>query len=121
MDPNNINNTPDTTNQFDPNDIAQNKVMAILAYIIFLIPLLAAKDSPYARYHTNQGLALIILSVVINVAASILDFVGLSFIGWIIRSVGGLIVLVFAILGIVNANGGKAKQLPIIGGMKLLK
>ena len=43
----------------DPNDVQSNKVMAILAYfgILFLIPLLAAKESAYARYHTNQGLA----------------------------------------------------------------
>ena len=41
----------------DPNDVQSNKVMAILAYfgILFLIPLLAAKESAYARYHTNQG------------------------------------------------------------------
>ena len=35
----------------DPNDVQSNKVMAILAYfgILFLIPLLAAKESAYAR------------------------------------------------------------------------
>ena len=36
-------------------DIEKNKIMAVLAYIIFLIPLLAAKDSPFAKFHTNQG------------------------------------------------------------------
>ena len=40
---------------FDSNDVAQNKVMGILAYIgfLFLVPLLAAKDSKYARFHAN--------------------------------------------------------------------
>ena len=41
-------------------DAEQNKVFGILAYlgILCLIPLLAAKDSRFARYHANQGLVL---------------------------------------------------------------
>lgn len=39
-------------------DAQENKGMAVLAYLIFLIPLLAAKESKFARYHTNQGLVL---------------------------------------------------------------
>ncbi len=52
--------------------------MAVLAYIIFLIPLLAAKDSKFARYHTNQGLVLFLaalaFSVIISIVISILFF-----------------------------------------------
>ena len=47
MDINNLNNTPDTTANYDPKDIEDNKVLALFSYIglLFLIPLLAAKDS----------------------------------------------------------------------------
>jgi hypothetical protein len=41
----------------EPNNVLTNKVMAILAYIIFFIPLLAARDSHFAMYHANQGLS----------------------------------------------------------------
>ena len=43
-------------------DVQENKVMGILAYLSFLvlIPLFAAKESPFARFHTNQGLVLAI-------------------------------------------------------------
>ena len=46
-------------------DAQQNKVMGILAYLSWLVivPLLAAKESPFARYHTNQGLVLAIVEI----------------------------------------------------------
>lgn len=57
-----MNKTADLTDQFDKADVEQNKVMAILAYfgILVLIPILAAKDSKFARFHANQGLLLCI-------------------------------------------------------------
>ena len=42
---NELNNTADATAEYDPNDIQQNKVMAIFAYLswLVLIPIFAAK------------------------------------------------------------------------------
>ena len=62
-----MNNTADTTNEHNPQDIEQNKVMAILAYlgILVLIPLFAAKESKFARFHTNQGLILCICGIIL--------------------------------------------------------
>jgi len=101
---------------FEKEDIEKNKGMAILAYIIFLIPLLAAKDSKFAMYHTNQGLVLFLLALAVNVVGGIMPFIG-----WlIILPLGNLFVVVLAILGIINAAKGEAKPLPIIGGFMLL-
>ena len=43
-------------NYMDPNDVQQNKVMAVLAYIgiLFLVPLLAAPNSQYARPYREK-------------------------------------------------------------------
>mgnify|MGYP002689030352 FL=1 len=62
---NNMMNTNDTTSQFDPQDINNNKGMSVLAYIgfLFLVPLLACPNSKFARYHTNQGLVLFLLEL----------------------------------------------------------
>ena len=51
-------NTPDTTESFDRDDIAKNKGMSVLSYIwiLFIIPLFAAKDSKFARFHANRDL-----------------------------------------------------------------
>src|SRR5471030_1450735 len=39
-------------------DVEKNKVFGILAYLgpLCLVPILVAKDSPFAKYHANQGL-----------------------------------------------------------------
>ena len=107
---------------FNSEDVQSNKVMGILAYfgILFLIPLLAAKDSQYARFHTNQGIVLFI-SNGISLVISVTSFGILSFVGTLITGLIGLVCLAFAIVGIVNACSGEPKKLPIIGGITLYK
>ena len=122
-------NTADTTAEYDQNDISSNKAMAILAYLswLVLIPLFAAKDSKFARFHTNQGLVLAIAEIAYVIVVAILNaiFIFISFrlaaVMSTIFSIASLAFLVLAILGIVNAANGKAKELPIIGKIKLLK
>ena len=104
-------------------DVEKNKVMGILAYlgILFLVPLLAAKDSPFARYHTNQGLVLFLAAIAGWLALVIVDMV-LAFIpilGWlliILLNFGLMIgILVLVVMGIINAANGVCKPLPVIG------
>lgn len=122
---NNIMNTSDTTSQFDPQDINDNKGMSVLAYIgiLFLIPLLACPNSRFARYHTNQGLVLFLLEVAIGVVTGIFGIIPIAglIIGGLISAVGGIFTLVLMILGIINAAQGQAKELPLIGKITLLK
>ncbi len=64
------------------------------------------------------ALAEVILSFAVRI------FGRLPLVGWIIRLVGGLgglALFVFAIMGIVNAINGKAKELPLVGGFQILK
>ena len=106
-----FNNTADTTAEFDSKDITDNKVMAVLAYIgiLFLIPLLAAPNSRFARFHANQGLVLFLAEVVLGAAGGVLGLI--PFVGWIISSTIAIVCLAFMIIGIVNAANGKAKEL----------
>lgn len=125
----NFMNTADTTAEFDANDIQQNKVLSVLAYIgiLFLIPLLAAPNSKFARFHANQGLVFFIASIIVGIAGGILMaiFAFIPFVGFILTGIIGLAIsafsIVFMILGIVNAATGKAKALPIIGKISILK
>ena len=109
-------NATDSTAEYDQADINANKVMAILAYIgiLVLIPLFAAKDSKFARFHTNQGLLLFIVALI---AGAISKVSVIGFIGAIV----GFLCFIFAIIGIVYAAQGKAKELPFIGKYKILK
>lgn len=124
----NLNNTADTTAEFDQNDITNNKAMGILAYFgpLCFIPMFAAKESKFARFHANQGLILFLVCVAWSIAYSILSAVIIA-ISWrlyfIVSIIGflSLIFLVLAVIGIINAANGRAKELPIIGKFKLLK
>jgi uncharacterized membrane protein len=125
----NVMNTADATGQFHPQDIAQNKTMSILAYIglLVLVPLFAAKDSPYARFHSNQGLLLLICEVILGILSMLITR-ALFFVSWTLLTLFsvifwliGLALLLLAILGIVNVVNGKAKELPLIGKIKLIK
>ncbi len=111
----------DFTASMDPNDIASNKGMAVLAYFgfLFLVPLLAAPNSQYARFHVNQGLILFIADIIYGVIAFALGFIPV--VGGILSGVLSLLIFVLVIMGIVNAATGKAKELPIIGKIRILK
>jgi len=103
--------------EFTKEDIEQNKVMGVLAYILFLIPLLAAKDSPFAKFHTNQGLLVFLAALAVNIVGAIIPFIG-----WLlILPLGNLAVFVLGIIGIINAINGNAKKLPIIGNIEIIK
>lgn len=122
------------TDRFDAVDIQNNKAMAVLSYIgIFvLIPVFAAKNSPYARYHANQGLLLLLAGVIwgmfYSIVAVCLTILSLFIpflwmISFAVISILGILSLVFlalAIYGIVNAATGKAKPLPVLGRFSLL-
>jgi uncharacterized membrane protein len=99
--------------QTAPNSQNQNKekntLMAVVAYILFFIPLLTnAKDDPFVKYHVKQGLVLFICAAILMVVESI-------FIFRLFTPLFNLVIFIFIILGIINAAGGKTIPLPIIG------
>ncbi len=117
-------NPQDVTPNFTQSDIDQNKVMAVLSYlgIFVLIPIFAAKESPFARFHASQGLSLLLCQLINVVLAVILCFIPILGILWLIVAwLIGVAFFVLAILGIVNAAQGKAKALPIVGKIRILK
>ena len=85
--------------------------MAVIAYIgiLFLVPLLAAKNSPFAQFHAKQGMVLFIAYIILSAVWIV------PFLGWLVGAAGGILLFVLMIMGIVNAASGKKVQLPIIG------
>ena len=98
-----------------------NKLLAAISYIgiLFLVPLLAAKDDAFARFHANQGLVLFIANIAAAIAGFILGFIPVIgvIVAWIIR----IALFVLMILGIINALKGEMKPLPLIGGIEIIK
>jgi uncharacterized membrane protein len=104
----------------NPSDAEKNKAMGIVGYIIpilFFIPLVTdAKNSPFAKFHANQQLNLLLAAVIVNVVGGIIPFIG----WFIILPLGSIFLIVVAIMGIINAAKGVMKELPLIGGFKLI-
>ena len=123
-----LNDTPDYSAEMNAQDVNDNKLLAVLSYIsiLVLIPIFVAPNSKYTRFHANQGLVLFILEVALGIVKAILSTV-LGIISWRLATIVNILVIVdiafvvLAILGIVNAATGKAKELPFIGKFKVLK
>ena len=119
-------NTPDFTNDYDQAEVQQHKTMAFLGYIppLFFLPLCCTQGSKYARFHANQGLVLLIayaaVSVVVGIMSFIFGLIGLDFIGGLFGALEVVPVLL-SVFGIVNTCKGKTKELPLIGGIRILK
>lgn len=106
------------------NDIEKNKGMGIISYIgiLFIIPLVAAKDSKFARYHANQGLVIFLAVTILSFACGIVSampFIG--FMGGILSSIVTAVAFIYEILGIISAAKGEMKELPFVGRFKIIK
>lgn len=112
-----MNGEPVSFRQAVQADIANNKMMAVLAYILFFIPLIAAKRSKFAMYHVNQGLALFFTAITINIVSSLIPAIG-----WLpIAPLANLGLFILAVIGIIHASGGRYMPLPLIGEFQLIQ
>ena len=104
--------------QADPDDVQKNKMMAILGYLIFFIPLLTGdhQKSPFVKFHTNQGTILFISGFICSIVLTVIPIIG-----WIILPFACLAWLILGIFGIINAANGKLTQLPVIGKFKIIQ
>jgi uncharacterized membrane protein len=96
---------------FDAKDIADNKMMAALSYVglLFLVPLLAKKDSKYAQEHAKQGLVLCIAYVALMVIGVV------PILGWLVSFFGSIALLVLDVIGLVKCLQGEFYEIPVIG------
>ncbi len=110
----------DHTAEFDPKDISDNKVFAMLPYIMsifgVIIALLASSASPFTMFHVRQGLKITVVGILVTIIGSIIPILG-----WIAMGVCMIILLVVEIICFFRVCKGKAKEAPIVGGLGFLK
>ncbi|MDR2524176.1 MAG: DUF4870 domain-containing protein [Candidatus Nomurabacteria bacterium] len=124
--------------KFDKKEIETGKGMAILSYIIALIPYFAEKNNKFARFHAVQGMNIFLIAVgwaIVNwiitaIATSIacsgglyscLSGAGMVGIVSTILSLVSIAIGVFDIIGLVYAATGQAKEVPLLGKIKIIK
>ena len=115
----------DFTANYSAKDKEDSKLWAILAYfgLLCLIPLFAAKESPYAKFHTNQGLVFLIFEACLGVLSIIFSLI--PFVKTVIAPFFLSATIIFGatmfVYGLMNAVQDRAKELPGIGGIRILK
>ena len=108
-----------------PNGDVQKKVVCALTYlfgILFFLPLIVYPDDDFARFHANQGLIVLLVSVIGGAVLGILTMlpvVGLVF--TILSSLFGVVMLVACIFGILNVVREEKRELPVIGKFTIIK
>ena len=112
----------DHTAKFDPKDISENKVIAMLVYLMgaigIIIALLASSGSPYVGFHLRQALRFIVVETILGIAAALLFWTVIVPVGAAIISI---VLFVIKIICFFQVCGGKAKEAPIIRELDFLK
>ena len=112
----------DHTAEFDAQDISNNKVLAMLCYLMgtigIIIALLGSHDSPYAGFHVRQALKFSVIDI-------LLLFVGLILCWTIIVPIACiifyLVLFVVKIICFFSICTGKAKEPVIIRSFGFLR
>src|SRR3989339_2176447 len=83
----------------------KNTMMAVIAYIVFFIPLLTdAKNDPFVKYHVKQGIVLLVSAIIAWLIIQTLPVIGL-----VIAPLLDVVIIVLLIIGIINAVKGVEK------------
>lgn len=110
------------TAEFDAKDISDNKVIAMLLYLMgwigIVIALLAANQSPYVAFHLRQALKFTVIET--------LTYIVIALTFWLILPAiaGSVFILVLFVVRIIcffQICGGKAKEPYIIRNFTFLK
>lgn len=85
----------------------EEKILGAIAYlgILFLVPLLAKKDSDFCMFHAKQGLVLFIIWVI----GWIIFWIPI--VGWIIM----VLISILALVAFINALLGNRWKIPVLG------
>ncbi len=109
----------DHTGEFDPQDIADNRLFAVLTYFFTCVAAILVgiyvKESAFVKFHIKNAIRFFIAQILVVLLLII------PFLGWIAAIICSIILFVVKIIAIVWAFQGKAKDIPIIGSIGFLK
>lgn len=112
-------NPYDHTAEFDPKDISDNKVFAMLCYLMgfvgIIVALLATNSSKYAMFHVRQALKIEVASI-LSVFVLIIPFLG-----WFAFPILQAILLVIKVISFFQICSGKAKEPAIVRSFGFLR
>ncbi len=117
-----INSVPDETNKFNESEIEDGKDMGVLCYIMPLLPYFLNKKNNYVKYHSIIGMNLFIISIFYYIIFKMINPISNDIvIVQVILSIIWLLLLILSCIGISNVCSGKARGLPLINKIQILK
>ena len=112
----------DHTSEFTAKDISDNKVIAMLVYLMgtigIIVALLASKDSPYLSFHVRQALKFTVLEVLTGIITLLLIW---TFIVPIAAGIFGIVLFVCKIIAFFSICKGNAKEPYVVRSFNFLK
>ena len=103
-------------------DESTKKIICALGYlfgILFFLPLVMYPQDDFARFHANQALAVLIVTVagevVFGILCAFLPILG------ILCGVFGLVMFIACIYAVVGAAKGEKWNIPLIEKIRILK
>ena len=112
----------DHTSEFEADDISNNKVIAMLVYIMsfvgIIIALLAAPGSKYVSFHLRQALKFLVVETLIGIIVAVTFW---TILVPVAAAFVGVVLLVAKVVCFFDVCGGKAKEPIIIRSLGFLK
>lgn len=112
----------DHTAEYDAKDISDNKVVAMLGYLLgvfgIIIALLGSNTSPYAQFHVRQALKFLVVDALVTIIAVLLCWT------IIVPAAAGIFEVILEVIKIIcfiSVCKGQAKEPAIIRGLEFLK
>lgn len=117
----NIIGTEDRTSDFKEREREDNKWMAMLSYIIPPIPFIAERHSKYVKFHSNQGMNLMIWYILLTAFIAVVDTaLPWTFLVSAMRWIVNLSLFALMAFGIINTINAKARLLPIVSKLNII-
>ena len=108
--------------------IQKDRAIISLCYIGFLVivPIIVCKYTPYVKFHINQGLSLLITEIIYCILYYIVYTVVMTISQWLypvvaVLGIAGILFIVFSLFGIAGAMKDEKRELPLVGGFRILK
>lgn len=112
----------DHTAEYDAKDISDNKVIAMLPYLMgavgLIIAILMANTSKYVQFHVRTALKYMVVNTILTLIMAVLCW---TVIVPIVGAVAMVVLLVLQIISFIQVCQGKAKDPAIISSLKFLK
>lgn len=112
----------DHTAEFDPKDISDNKVFAMLGYLLgtigIIISLLASHSSKYTMFHVRQALKFTVVNILMLICTAVLFWTIIVPVAYAIMST---VLWVIKIICFFQICSGKAKEPAIIRSLGFLR